>query len=105
MKYLLMLLLTSCTTYQVAPKGSSIQDNVVITVVDSMDNVKTCLRDGDVYGCHFKRGGIHYIYSLPLESCIEHEKKHLTGWTHPEGYEDDCHRDGRLYLSDRRFRG
>ena len=95
--------LSGCSTYKTAPLGTTIQDNVIITVVDSMEGVKTCQRATDVYGCHFKRMGIHYIFSLPLESCIEHEKKHLTGWEHSEGYRDDCHRDAWIYKRDKRF--
>ena len=100
---ILIFIMSGCSTYKTTPIGTTIQDNVVITVVDSMEGVKTCHRSTDVYGCHFKRMGIHYIFSLPLESCIEHEKKHLTGWKHPEGYRDDCHRDGQIYLIDKRF--
>ena len=100
-----LLSMGGCSTYKTVPKGVTIEGNVVTTVLDNMDSVKTCTNDLDVYGCYFAKNGIHYIYSLPLESCIEHERKHLTGWEHPEGYRDDCHRDGRLYLSDKKFGG
>jgi len=102
---LALLAIGGCSNYKTVPKGVTIEDNIVTTVVDNMSSVKTCDKEGEVYGCHFKIAGIHYIYSLPLESCIEHERKHLTGWEHPEGYRDDCHRDGQLYLSDKKFGG
>lgn len=102
---IIVFVLSACAPYKEIPTGTTINGNVVATVVEDMHAVKSCrLANRETFGCRYIKSSIHYVYTIPIQSCLDHELKHVTGWEHDERYTDDCHRDARLYLEDRRYK-
>ena len=104
MKYLLILLLTGCTSLNYQDVTYKQGDKLVILkYLDTPRQVNNkCGFRLHVYGCtrYTPAVNTYVIYTLPVPCLVEHEKRHVDelDW-HPPGWVDvECNKKVRMYL-------